>query len=123
MTTSFGLKKFILIFVCCISVIITFDVRAEDPLPMAPKRYDNRDELPVASFVSLSGADPLLPGEKPNPTAVAAQPPAAGKPRAPATSKKMPPSKAKAKLVQKKVKPASRLPAKVPSKLPAKKTK
>lgn len=47
---------------------------AQEMSPMAPKRYDNRDELPVAAFVSLTGADPVPLGEKPSPTAVAKVP-------------------------------------------------
>ena len=36
----------------------------DEALPIAPKRSDDRDRLPTAPFVSLTGQDPFLPEEE-----------------------------------------------------------
>jgi hypothetical protein len=71
------LKTTLLIFFILVSSLP--QARADGPLPIAPSRSDDRDELPTDPFVSMTGLDPVVPGE--NPTAVATATPA-GKPDA-----------------------------------------
>ena len=47
----------------------------EESLPIAPKRSDDRDLLPTAPFVSLTGQDPFLPETENQGKRPAANPP------------------------------------------------
>jgi hypothetical protein len=54
------MNKLILVIVMIFWTTFVF-ANVEEPLPIAPKRSDDRDLLPTTPFVSLTGQDPYLP--------------------------------------------------------------
>lgn len=50
-----------LFFIITIFALNFAKANMEEPLPIAPKRSDDRDSLPTMPFVSLTGQDPFLP--------------------------------------------------------------
>ena len=55
------MKRLSLLFI--LAFLAPWLCSAEDSLPIAPRRSDDRDQLPTQAFVSLSGNDPVMPGD------------------------------------------------------------
>lgn len=123
--------RIFVVFFILLSFVIP--VVASDMLPMAPTRYDDKDELPYGDFTSISGVDPKIPDQDPKkpvvskPTvnkSVAGKQAPTKQTRAPAKTVQKPASQKKAtSATPSKKRAPSAQKKKLPQKLPPKKAK